>query len=303
MISRRGLTVSLWGALLRGAPVPKMQAVPMPGFQVSLERGGREVTRYHCHPEQRRPFLFPVIGPSGRYVTRMGHPHDPEGHSHHNSVWVSHHMVNGINFWGDPGTGGVGQIVHRRLEQLTDGMEEAGLVAHAEWVDTDTNRVLLRERRTVLVRDLGGGELLITLKLELQPAVSEVTFGKTPFGLIGVRVAKTMSVRDGGGVIRNSEGQEDEPQVLWQRAKWVDYSGQVADGVNEGITLLDHRGNPNHPTYFHVRRDGWMGASLSYDAPRKLVAGETLTLRYGLYVHAGIPKREDLEKRWAEFSR
>ena len=110
MLSRRACLSAL-AAAAHAAPVPKMQAVPMPGFQVSLERSGREVTRYRCNPELRRPFLFPVIGPSGRPVTRMGHPHDPEGHSHHNSVWISHHDVNGITFWGDNAPG---RIVHQR---------------------------------------------------------------------------------------------------------------------------------------------------------------------------------------------
>ncbi|MBL8296433.1 MAG: PmoA family protein, partial [Bryobacterales bacterium] len=79
MLSRRACLSAL-AAAVHASPVPKMQAVPMPGFQISFERSGREITRYHCNPELRRPFLFPVIGPSGRPVTRMGHPHDPEGH-------------------------------------------------------------------------------------------------------------------------------------------------------------------------------------------------------------------------------
>ena len=29
----------------------------------------------------------------------MGHPHDPVGHSHHNSVWIAHESVNGESFW------------------------------------------------------------------------------------------------------------------------------------------------------------------------------------------------------------
>lgn len=293
MLSRRACLSAL-AAAAHTAPIPKMQAVPLPGFQVSLQRSGREVTRYHCNPELRRPFLFPVIGPSGRMLTRMGHPHDPEGHSHHNSIWISHHDVNGVTFWGDKGPG---QIVHQRIEKLIDGMNHAAVIAHAHWMNNDTNRILMKERRTITVHDLPDNELLIALDLELQ---GPATFGKTPFGLLGVRLAKTISVNDGGGVLRNSAGKEDEPNILWQRARWVDYSGPITDQATEGITLFDHPSNTSHPSYFHVRRDGWMGACASYDAPRKF---DTLKLRYGLYVHAGTPPREALEKRYLEFAR
>src|SRR5436309_1625926 len=74
-------------------PVPRVQAIPLPYDQVSIQVDGRERTRYHFGPGLRRPFLFPVVGPSGRSLTRMGHPHDPVTHSHHNSVWISHHDV------------------------------------------------------------------------------------------------------------------------------------------------------------------------------------------------------------------
>ena len=41
----------------------------------------------------------------------------------------------------------------------------------------------------------------------------DVTFGKTPFGFLGVRVAKMIGVKDGGGTIRNSEGGVNEKGV------------------------------------------------------------------------------------------
>ena len=107
-------------------------------------------------------------------------------------------------------------------------------------------------------------------------------------------MAKTIGVNDGGGEIRNSEGGINETNVLWKRARWVDYSGPIKDRTIEGITLMDHPGNPNHPTFFHVRNDGWMGASLTHDAPRTVMRHKPLRLRYGFYVHRGFPK----PRRW-----
>jgi hypothetical protein len=115
-------------------------------------------------------------------------------------------------------------------------------------------------------------------------------------------MAKTIGVRDGGGIIRNSEGGVNEKLVLWKPARWVDYSGPITANAREGITLMDHPSNPNHPTVFHVRDDGWMGASLTFAGPRVLKPGTPLRLRYGLYVHAGVPSVVDLQQHWQVFS-
>src|ERR1051325_10645006 len=80
-------------------PVPALQTVPQPYEQISFQREGVEIARYHFGAELQRPFVFPLIGPSGLSLTRMGHPHDPESHSHHNSVWIAHNSVNGVSFW------------------------------------------------------------------------------------------------------------------------------------------------------------------------------------------------------------
>ena len=54
-------------------PVPRLQVVPQAYEQASFQRDGVEITRYHFGEGLNRPFLFPVIGPSGRSLTRMGH--------------------------------------------------------------------------------------------------------------------------------------------------------------------------------------------------------------------------------------
>jgi hypothetical protein len=64
-------------------PVPRLQIIPCPHQQVSFEREGQEIARYHYGADLRRPCVFPVIGPSGQSLTRIGHPHDAESHSHH----------------------------------------------------------------------------------------------------------------------------------------------------------------------------------------------------------------------------
>jgi hypothetical protein len=281
-------------------PVPRLQLVPQPYDQLSFQRDGQEIARYHFDPALRRPFVFPLVGPAGRSLTRMGHPRDPETHSHHNSVWVAHHSVNGVSFWEDRAEG---RIVQARVESIEDeGGDVAAVTTTNEWVNLD-GETLLRERRRTQVALLEKGEWVLVLDLRLEPGVGKVTFGKTPFGLVGVRMTKTIGVNDGGGTIRNSGGGTDEKEVLWKRAKWVDYSGPVTRDAVEGVTLMDHPSNPNHPTFFHVRNDGWMGTSLTYDAERVVEPGKPLVLRYGLYVHGGMPTPEQINRRWEAFAK
>lgn len=288
-------------ALPNAKPVPRVQAVPLPYDQVSIQVDGEERTRYHFGTGLRRPFLFPVAGPSGRSLTRMGHPHDPVTHSHHNSVWLSHHDVGGVSFWEDRGPG---RIVHRRVLRLDDGDDAASVAVENAWVG-GRDRVLLAERRRMTVRPIGERDWLLVIDVQLSAAESPTTLGKTPFGLVGVRMAKTIGVHDGGGLIRNSEGkvgEKGDEGVFWKPARWVDYSGPITRDANEGITLFDHPGNPNHPSVFHVRDDGWMGSSLTFSGPRTIAPGDPLRLRYGLYVHSGVPTAKGLDSRWKDFA-
>lgn len=281
-------------------PVPAMQVLPLPLAQASVLRQGQEIARYYFSSELRRPFLYPLIGPSGRSLTRMGHPHDPNGHSHHNSVWIAHHDVGGVAFWNDAPSS-TGRIVHQKVLRYEDGDDAALIEVQNAWVDAARQRTLLREQRTMRFISQPRQQWLLVLDLRLSAADSPVTLGKTNFGLVGVRMAKTIGVHDGGGTIRNSEGGVNEPQVHERPARWVDYSGPIAPQAIEGITLMDHPANPGHPTVFHVRDDGWMGAALTFAGPRTIQPQEALTLRYGLWVHAGLPTPAQIEQQFAAF--
>jgi hypothetical protein len=278
--------------------VPVMQVIPMPYDQASFQRDGVELARYHFGSGLHRPFLFPIIGPSGRSLTRMGHPHDPESHSHHNSVWISHHDVNETNFWADRGDG---KIRHKRIIEYEDAKEHASLVAENEWISKDGITLLLETRRITMI-PLPDSEWLLMIDMNFKAANGPVTLGKTPFGMIGVRMAKTIGVHDGGGTIRNSEGDVNEKEVFWKQAKWVDYSGAITNDKLEGITLFDHPDNPNFPSHFHNRNDGWMGASLTFSGPREIHPVKPLHLRYGLYVHNNIKSSDIIEAHWKQFS-
>jgi hypothetical protein len=276
---------------------PHLQTTPHP-TKVAFELDGVELFAYQYRDAPSRPFLFPVIGPSGRHVTRIGHPHDPSGHRHHYSVWLGHESINGVDFWGESEQSG--KQVHIDVVKLEDGVDSASMLALVQW-RTTAGQPLLEEIKKVSTRLLEARQYLIELDLTFQ-ALIPAEFGATPFGPLGVRVAKTMSVNDGGGTIINSEGGINEAQIFWRRARWCDYAGPVNPMEWNGITILDHPQNRNHPTPWHVRDDGWMGPALFFENPFSLAQGERLRLRYGLFVHAGNANAQAIEALYKKFA-
>lgn len=284
----------------RPAGWPRTEVVPQPDDQVSFQVDGREVLRYHYGPQAPKPYVYPLIGPAGRPVTRLTHPHDPFTHNHHLSLWIGHHDVGGANFWEHRQS--AARIVHDRIAKIEDG-DRGALTIHAKWLDGEKRPLLLDERVWTLTPIGETGELFLDLEMKLTPVAPAIAIGKSSFGMVAVRVAKRMGTLDGGGTITNSEGKVNEKELMPHRqARWCDYSGPVAPGEVNGISLFDHPANPNHPTYFHVRGDGWMGASLTQAAAIEVRKDRPLVLRYRFWIHRGPadPKAVDAEwGRWA----
>jgi hypothetical protein len=69
--------------------LPRCCALALPDHQVSLQIDGIERLRWHFGPSYPRPFFYPLVGPSGASLTRIGHPGAPN-HDHHRSVWFAH---------------------------------------------------------------------------------------------------------------------------------------------------------------------------------------------------------------------
>lgn len=309
----RILTLFLMSAVVVSAqlpstkPIPKVQAVPLPHHVTSFQLDGRELTAMHFDPQDMRPFWHPIHASRDVSLTRMGHPHDPLTHSHHNSVWVTHNMVNGIDFWGDHAKK-QGRIVNvevsREGYEDTDEFASMRMVNH--WLNVEDKAVQLVEVRRTEIRPLDGAKSwLMIIDMEFtSPKGKTATFGATGFGLVAVRVAKSLGVADGGGRILNSEGLINEVDVFRKPTRWCDYSGRItndAEGFG-GITLMNHPMNPHNPTAFHVRNDGWMGCCLSLDTPVEVTEEKKLRVRYALWVHDGVATQEQSEAQWKAFT-
>jgi methane monooxygenase PmoA-like len=291
-------------------PVPRVQIIPLPDYQASFQLEGKELTRFHFDPKAKRPFWYPVLTSPGPSLVRIGHPHDPIGHRHHYGVWITHAAVSGVNFWDDETDNGKdrvrGSIVHQRVLGYWDGDESASMMTLNHWIADRDGRVLLVEKRRSELLPLDGAKswMLIVDSEFTAPKGQTATFEPSGFGLLSARMAKTIGVNDGGGRILNSEGQINEKNVFHKPAKWCDYSGRLtndADGLG-GITLMNHPANPNHPTAFHVRDDGWMCDCLSLEKPVEVGDTQPLHVRWALWVHEGVPDEQLCETMWKKFA-
>lgn len=269
----------------------RCEVTPLADFQTSLAIDGAEQTRWHFGAQYPRPFFYPLRSPRGGVLTRMGHPGAPN-HDHHRSIWFAHNDVGGLNFWSmETDT----QIRQKGWYAYVDGEDECVMATLLGWYDGEGKEVMVQDTVAALI-PLPQGQHALEIQITLRPGGEQPTveLGKTNFGFLAVRVAKTMAVHFGGGQLTSSEGQVGEPAIFGQPARWVDYSGPVMVGSGpkrtaevEGITYFDHPQNPRYPTAWHVRADGWMGAAFCLSESYTLRADQPLTLRYLLHAHSG----------------
>ena len=268
---------------------PKCQVVPLPDDQVSLQVDGKERVRWHFDPKYPRPFFFPFNGPSGETLTRMGHP-GAQNHDHHRSVWWAHAKVDGENFWADTSKA---RIRQKMWLAYADGDEEALMATSGGWYSGDGKEILEQEM-VASVKPGPDGETFLELQSTFTPTGKQITLEQSNFGFLAVRMAKGIATYWGEGEITSSEGVKGEPQIFGQSAAWMDYSGAVPRNekgkrmeVTEGITYFDHKDNPSYPSHWHVREDGWMGASLCRHEAIVIKKENPLRVRYLLHAHNG----------------
>jgi hypothetical protein len=250
-----------------------------------------------------RPFFYPVLAPDGAAVTTD--QYGQKEHPHHNSLWVGQGDVNGADHWALNGDKTPKQR-HIRFERIGGDT----LIEDLEWEDAN-HQPMLGERRTLKFAKLDDKSRAIDFTLEFTPIHSDVTFGDTKeAGLVAIRVAKSISDHP---TLTNSTGAHGEKATWGKPADWCDISGQIS-GKEYGIAVFDHPSNPRHPTRWHVREYGLLGANpfgLSYfdtGTPKhagdfKMEPGKTITFRYRVVVHEGDVRSARLDEKYREYAR
>ncbi len=277
---------------------------------VTVKVDGQPFTEY-VTKSGSKPILWPLIGPSGKRVTRnWPMEKDVPGekdldHPHQRSMWFTHGSVNGIDFWSE----GKGRIEHREFVKVTSG-PQAEIVTRNDWLSPDGSKLVCQDERT-LKFGADADRRWIDFEIAIKAASGPVVFGDTKEGSFGIRTASSIRVDSKmGGHIVTSEGKTDS--AAWGKpAAWVDYHGPL-DGDVAGIAILNHPSSFRFPTYWHVRGYGLFAANpfglhdfAGGDAKGEytLPAGETLKLRYRVLLHKGDEKAGRVADAFAEFAK
>ncbi len=278
---------------------------------VTVKLDGQPFTEYLIRSGSK-PILWPVIGPTGKRVTRnwpmekaVAGETDRD-HPHQRSLWFTHGNVNGVDFWVE----GKGRIEHKEFVKV-EGGPEATIVSRNNWVTGDGSKLICQDERTL---KFGGNaeQRWIDFEIAITATTGPVVFGDTKEGSFGMRVASSMRVeaKPAGGQIINSEGKTNG--LAWgKQAAWVDYHGPV-EGETAGIAILNHPSSYGFPTYWHVRTYGLFAANPfglhdftngQTKGEYTLPAGETLKLRYRVLLHKGDEKAGKVAEAFADFAK
>jgi hypothetical protein len=258
-----------------------------------------------------KPVLWPIIGPTGKPMTRdypmLDHAGETKDHPHQRSLWFTHGEVNGANFWteGDK----AGTIAHIEFVNVASG-KPAVIVTRNAWLGPDGAKIC--EDQRTLRFDSDGGARWIDFDIAIKATGGAVTFGDTKEGTFGVRVAETISVdAKRGGRIVNSRQQVNE-DAWGKAAPWVDYHGPV-DGQTVGIAILNHPSSFRFPTYWHARTYGLFAAnpfglhdftrakagSGAYTLPPE----KTVAFRYRVLLHRGNEEEGKVAEAFAAYAK
>lgn len=309
-----GLT--LWTAALltltgqAGEALPAgMMAVQDPSTgQVEFTEAGRPVLRYNyrsiepgdllnqvtegnrIYARARGNYLHPLHGLEGEVLTRDW----PVDHPHHRGIYWAWPEV---DFGTDRGDLHALQRVFARPTgrlNLESGPTFAQVDAENLWLWEDRDPIV-RERAVIRAYPATPPGRIVDLEFHfvgLKDGVTIARRGTSNYGGLNLRLATPQSQR----IIVHQD-----PPGAGPRRAWSDLSGVFSGTKTSGLSVLQHRDNPEYPgDWVQYPELSWVQPTFPSAGTRHpLPPDRPLTLRYRLWLHAGTtPSPEDLATLW-----
>ena len=309
--------------------------------RISIFIGQKLFAGFYYPDSLEKPVLYPIYAANGAMITRGFPLHplagEPTDHPHHVGLWFNYENVNGLDFWNNSYAIPeqkkylYGWIRTDKILKIENGAK--GILSyHANWINQKKN-ILLEE--TTRLEFSGTLHQRIIDRITILTADSDILFKDAKDGMLGLRVAHEVQVPstvdqkftdDKGNVtivkktednVANgnyltSEGKEGDS--AWStRAVWCKMYGKIgSDSIS--ITIIDHPGNPNYPTFWHARGYGLFAANPlgekiftngKSEKNLHLKKGESVRFFYRIVIDDGkkTPSAEDLSKMAKEFAK
>lgn len=301
---------------------------------IAVKIDGELFTKYvTADPVTNKPYFYPVIGPTGKEMTRSYPMKDIEGeahdHPHHRSLWFGHQFVNNFDTWHEELTlverakgddakleelkKTLGATRHREVLEASASGKRAVLKVASDYLDPAGN-VMASDVRTFIFSVAEDGSRVIDADFVFTGVADSVVFADAKDAGLSIRVAHAMAVKsEQGGRIVTSTGFEGE-EAWGKRAAWCDFNGPVDAKGGEvlGIAILNHPSSLRHPTPWHARTYGLFTANPfglksvageSEEAPLVLKKGETFTMRHRILFHRGDERSAKISEAWSKYEK
>lgn len=253
----------------------------------SLQVSGKEITRYNTGAftekfKHHKNFFWPLMG-HGVNILRgwpmEPKPGEPADHPHHTGMYFAFGEVNGKEYWSQ-------LPIQSKSFEKDAGPAFASIRAQNAWgedLDESDDVRIMTDGNDVVV------DWTITLTASHGPATFAKDLKQAKEGAFVCRLAKELSLAKGDApdMILDSKGNKGEKLARENAAPWVDYTGEV-EGRKVGIAIMNHPSSWRYPSDWHVRAYGLFAANpWIIKGENTLQKGESLTLKWRVYVHEG----------------
>jgi hypothetical protein len=212
--------------------------------RLALKHDGKPVGDFVLsHPQVKRPFMIHLHNRKGTLLTRHFPPQKDDAQDHadmHPGLWIAFGGINGTDFWRNEG-----RVEVTKVTVQPDG---SAFETESRWLSADGKEICRDSTRITL--SLHEGKFLFHWDTRLSSQDHEITIDGQEEGGLGVRLAKSLTVRDGSGHITNSEGQTDEKALWGKPASWWRY------GTEDAAIRITPSKESSRPFWSHARDYG-----------------------------------------------
>lgn len=271
--------------------------VPRDGLLHIYQQNGLRAS--YALRDEKRPYIYPLMTRQGDNAVSIGKSGDPsESHRHHLGLWMGCRDVDGVNFWEDWGEG---VIRHVAFDAIDNGPMLHRLRERLQWVHGED--ILIEETRTLTFYLATDALALLDIDMELTPT-RDMTIHRNIFGFVAMRGNASMEPLAGGGYLLNANGGRNEAEVFWQRARWCSLVGDLTPDGRTALAILGHPGNPDFPSPWQARDDGFFGQAFACDGDIPIAAGQPLVVRHRVAVATVQDEtaQQTLDAVWAAYA-